>query len=251
VYGRRPFQLDEHLDRLARSAAALRIRLPRSRDQIAGDIDAVVGRNALADCVIRVAVSRGVGRRGPSIEGADQPTYVVSAGPLPPDLSERRARGVALAVVGTRRVSSKAVPTSAKHANYLNSILAFADAADQGFDDALLLGASGEIAECSGANVFLVTNSSVLTPHLAADILPGCVRAHVLFLCRRNGIALEERRLDPQDLDAAGEVFVTNSVVEILPVRAIGAHRFPAPGPVTARLIELYHASVVEDLRDS
>lgn len=251
VYGGRPFQLDPHLDRLGRSASTLRIRLPRNRDQIAADVDAVIARNELAEGVVRVAVSRGVGRRGPSIEGSYEPTYVVSVGPLPPGLDERRARGVALAVVKTRKVSSEAIPAGVKHANYLNSILAFAEAVDRGFDDALLLGAGGEIAECSSANVFLVSNSFVRTPGLGADILPGCARAHVLELCRQSGIRAEETRLVRVELDAAEEVFVTNSVVEILPVRAIDGRRFTAPGPMTSRLIDLYRASVVADSGDS
>jgi branched-chain amino acid aminotransferase len=245
VYGGRAFQLHDHLGRLETSAGLVRILLPRTLSEIASDVDAVVGANELDDGVVRIAVSRGVGLRGPSIDGAVRPTYVVSAGPLPGDLDDRRRRGIALAVVGTRRVSGRALPSAAKHANYLNSILAHTEAVESGADEALLLAGSGEIAECSGANVFLVEESRVLTPHLDAGILPGCARASVLDLCHRHGIPAGEQRLEPEALDRAHEVFVTNSVVEILPVRSIGDRRFAVPGPVTGRLMDLYRSDLV------
>jgi branched-chain amino acid aminotransferase len=244
VYRGRPFQLDEHLDRLGRSAALLRIRFGRSRRQIADDINRVIALNEITDGVVRVAVSRGIGRRGPSIEGTSKPTYVVSVGPLPEDLDRRRSRGVALSVVATRKVSRDALPAGVKHANYLNSILAHADAVETGADDALLLSATGEIAECSGANVFFVRGSRVETPPLSTGILPGCTRAHVLDLCRRAGITATERKLELPDLEGTEEAFLTNSVVEILPVRAIDGREFPVPGPMTSRLLGLYRNTV-------
>jgi branched-chain amino acid aminotransferase len=247
TYEGKVFRLEEHLDRLLASAAALRIVIPRNTTQIAEDVTRVVARNAsgTADMVVRISVSRGRGRRGPSIDGATEPTYVVSADVLPEGLEKRQEDGVRLSVVSTRKVSSDALPASAKHANYLNSILAHTEAVASGADDALLLTSDQMLAECSGANIFLVRKGQVRTPDLDTGILPGIARGLTLELCDANGIACRQARLGVAELDWADEIFTTNSVTEIVPVHAVNGREFSVPGPLTLRLRGLYRQAAI------
>jgi len=252
LYRGRPFRPGCHIDRFEASAAALQLRLPRSRAEILRDIEELLEPNGLTgtDAVVRLALSRGVGVRGPSIRGADNPTYVATVGPLPPDLARRRTAGVRLKIVSTRRVNADALPVHAKHANYLNSILAHAEAVESGADDALLLSANGRLAECSGSNLFLVNGSRILTPDLKTGILPGCARAVVLELCGRNRLSADQARLDPAVLHEVEEVFITNSVTGIVPVASVDGRAFDSPGPVTSILTAAYDRLVDQELFD-
>lgn len=247
AYRRRVFRLDEHLNRLAASATALSIRLPRTALQIGDDIQRVLDQNDLDDAVVRITVSRGRGRRGPSIAGADTPTYVLTVDILPAELPTRYAHGIRLGVASLRRVSDAALPAGAKHANYLNSILALEEVVRAGADEALLLNADLHVAECSTANVFCIRQACVWTPRPSAGILSGVTRALVLDLARQAGVPVEESLFDIDALLEADEAFVTNSVLGLCPVRSVDAKEYAVPGPVTQRLGELYEARVHAD----
>ena len=247
AYQRRVFRLDDHLARLAASAAALKIRVPRTPPQIGDDIQRVLDRNGLADAVVRVAVSRGRGRRGPSTAGAETPTYVLATDTLPDDLRARQTTGIRLSLATIRRVSPEALPAGAKHANYLNSILALEEAAQTGADEAVMLNASLRVTECASANIFFVRRSCVCTPPTSVGILNGITRALVLDLARGAELATEESSFGMDSLLGADEVFVTNSVMGLCPVRTVDAQAYAAPGPVTQHLVGLYGAQVRRD----
>ncbi len=253
VYDGHPFQLGRHLERLQGSASAIGLELPRSLERIARDVRAVLDGNGLArsDAVVRVSVSRGVGGRGLSTADSHDPTYVVAPYPVPDRVAETQASGIRLRVVETRRVRGDALPAGAKHANYLNSILAYRQAQVGGADDALLLNSDGDLAECASSNLFLVSRGRVRTPDVGCGILPGCARALILELCGGHGLEFDEARLDPSALDSADEVFVTNSVWEVVPVRAVDDREYHAPGPTTRTLAELYRRGVEAEIRES
>jgi len=240
VYNGRPFQLGLHLDRLESSAHALHFKLGYDHAALAKGIGDVIDKNGGGDRIIRVAVSRGRGARGLSIEGVKDPTCVIATYPIPEILGERRRRGIRLSIVPTLRVDPGALPSGAKHANYLNSILAHHEAVAGGADEALLLAGDGRLTECAGANLFLVTGGVVRTPDPGSGILPGCARSLVLELCRVRGIQTEQGRLDEADLEAADEVFATNSVWEVVGVRSVGDREYGDPGPVTRVLQQAY-----------
>lgn len=251
AYRGHPFRLAAHLDRLQASASAIRLDLPYPSERMAADIRTVLTRNDLdgVDAVVRVSVSRGRGARGPSLAGVSNPTYVVTAEPVPESVVDRRTAGVRLGIVNTRRVSGRALPTHAKHANYLNAILAHAEATAAGADDGLLLDSSGKVAECTGSNIFLVNGARLLTPDLKTGILPGITRELVLEICASNGFSADQARIDPAVLDDVEEVFITNSVSELVPVRAVDGRAYPVPGPVTAMLQDLYRRAVEAEMR--
>ena len=195
AYGGRLFRAQEHLQRLMLSLAALRIEPPGTLAQMEANLYSVLERNAMRDAILRTTVSRGSGARGPSIREVGVPTYLIAcyAG------SELNAAqtSVKLEQVGVRRTPPESLPAHAKTANYLNSILALAEAMDAGADEALLLDLRGCIAECAYSNVFFVRGAALLTPALDAGILPGITRAAVLELARAEGIAISETSLEP------------------------------------------------------
>jgi len=235
VYGGRVFRSSAHLQRLMLSLSALRIEPPCTLAQMEDDLSRVLERNRLRDAILRITVSRGSSARGPSIRGASSPTYLISCYPPSP-----ANPSVKLEQVGIRRTPAESLPAHAKTANYLNSILALAEATDAGADEALLLDMRGYIAECAYSNVFFVRGGALLTPALEAGILPGITRAAVLELARADGITVRETSLEPSVALKADEAFITNSVRGVVPVHAIGTRTYPAPGPMTARIDKLY-----------
>jgi branched-chain amino acid aminotransferase len=133
-----------------------------------------------------------------------------------------------------------------KSGNYLPAVLAVGEARRRGAHEAILCTAEGALAEGASSNVFLVKAGCVFTPALAVGILPGITRAHVLSLCRQEGIeAREVERLLPADLRAADEAFITSSVRGVLPVTRVDDHVLGTgrPGPVSRQLMRLYQAA--------
>jgi branched-chain amino acid aminotransferase len=244
VYNGCPFRLEAHLGRMARTAAALRMELPRSSGQIGEDVGNVLDRNGLKDAVVRIQASRGRGARGPGIRGVTDPAWVVAAWPLPEDLGDRRSRGARLCTVSTRRPDPSTLPPDGKLGNYLNSVLAAAEASERDCDEALMLTPGGMLAECAGANFFFVSDEIVRTPALGLGVLPGVTRAVVLELAARGGLRIAESAYPPGVLDDASEVFVTNSLVGVWPVRSVDQRGYGVPGPLTSLLLEEYRERV-------
>jgi branched-chain amino acid aminotransferase len=240
AYGGRIFRAAQHVQRLAQSLRALRIDPPRTGDDMQADLYALLERNGMRDAILRISVSRGPGPRGASMHGAGAPSYAIACYPPKLPAQPLRRHGAKLALVSVRKT-----PAQSKSANYLNSILALAEATDQGADEALLLDMRGMIAECAYSNVFVVTRDGLVTPALETGIFPGITRSVILEVARAQAIAAKEVLVDPSLLLDADEVFITNTVSGVLPVRAVGEHSFAAPGPVTSRLAQGYW-SVVE-----
>ena len=245
AYEGRVFRSEPHLDRLAASAATIGITLPFSSSRIVSDIKAVLTRNSLENAVVRVRISRG------PIASKDRPTYVVTADTLPEDLAARVQNGIRLSIVNVRKTPDTALPAGAKHANYLNSILALSEAKAKGSDEAVMLTTNGVLAEASSANLFLVRDNTLRTPSLEVGILSGITRAVVLELTKATGMPASEVSMGPDGLQEADEVFVTNSVVGIMPVRQCEERTYTVPGPMTGKLMELYGACIAGEGRNA
>jgi branched-subunit amino acid aminotransferase/4-amino-4-deoxychorismate lyase len=186
-----------------------------------------------------------VGGRGPHLPEPASPTWVVAAWPLAADLGDRHRRGARIATVATRRLHPATLPPSAKLGNYLNSVLAAAEASERGSDEAVMLTTSGLLAEGAGANLFMVVGDGGLrTPGLHLGVLPGITRGIVLGLARDAGLAAEEGEYPAGALESAAEIFLTNSVLGIWPVCDADGRSRPCPGPVTRVLMEAYRAAV-------
>jgi branched-chain amino acid aminotransferase len=145
-----------------------------------------------------------------------------------------------------RRNHPASLDPAIKSCNLLNNILAVREAQEQGAFEALLLNHAGEVAECASSNVFAVRKGRAVTPPLSAGILPGITREVVLEVGRKAGLDMREETLMPADLYSADEVFITSSLKEATPVRAIDGLAIGTgrPGPVTQSVIQAFRAAL-------
>lgn len=170
-----PFLWNEHLDRLDAGAAFLRIKLPFTRNEIENGVRHLMSQNVVIDGVVRIHVSRGAGQRGYSPKGADTPTLIITAQPATQPLPNK----IRL-ITSSARVFSGDPLTRHKTASRLPNILAKIEADEAGVDDALIRNESAEITEASGANLFVIKGSMLVTPSTDAGALPGTTRGFVL-----------------------------------------------------------------------
>jgi branched-chain amino acid aminotransferase len=243
--GGRPFALPEHLDRLARSAVRIGLTLP-PREAIERAIAETLAAAGNPESRVRVTVTRGTGAFDMDPATAGEPRLVVIVAPLQGPTPEMLARGVAVEIVSVARNHPAALDPAVKSGNYLNSVLALAEARRRsGAHEAILCTADGHVAEGSTSNVFAVSAGQLRTPALSVGILDGVTRAKVLELAAGAGVSpVEVTDMSPDQLRAADEVFITSSARGVLPVTRIDGRPVGdgAPGPVTRRLLALYRA---------
>lgn len=236
------FRLDRHLDRLEAGLTALHAAAPL-RDALSAAIDQLLAANALQEARIRLTATPGHGAGRPDLRSAVAPTVLVVAEPPPEDPPPAR-----LAVASTRVYEARPL-AFAKTANYLPSLLALDEARAARCDEAVLLNSRDYVAEGATSNLFAVVSGRVVTPPLSDGPLPGVTREAVLECAARLGLPAEERSLTLDDLAAADELFLTNSVVGIRPVAAIAGSWSAAasPGALTAALQAEYRRLVREE----
>jgi len=244
TYGGHPFAWSRHMERLVLSAAVLGFPVPASPLTLRAALDEVLAAEALGDAVARVTVTRGVPGGRPTRTGA-----WVEAEPLEGRLW-RGTRAGAATVIVSRRPFEPGPLGPHKTTSRLAYHLAREEARVAHADETLLVrSGSSQVLEGAVSSVFAVAGGVVRTPPLTAGILPGITRAMVLSLCATLGIPAREQALTVADLAAADEVFLTNSVQEIVPVGAL-AERPIARGEVAGRLLEAYREQVAGERRE-
>jgi len=239
------FRLPEHVDRLFGSAHVLDLAIPFSRDEIVEACRATVRANHLRECYLRPIAFLGDGEMGLS---ARPPTRVaVAAWPWGAYLGDEGLRhGVRLKTSSFQRFHPNTLLTKAKAVgHYVNSILAHQEARAAGCDEALLLDVDGYVSEASGENIFIVQQGMVKTTPLPT-VLGGITRDAALRLLTDLAVPVREERFTRDEVYLADEAFFTGTAVEITPVRELDGRRIGTgrPGPVTARLQELFFAVV-------
>ncbi len=244
AYNGRVFRLQEHIDRLFCSARSILLDIPMGHAELMAAVVEACRRNKLRDGYIRLVVTRGRGTLGLNPKSCKQPSVIIIAGRIqlyPPVLYQR---GMDLVTVPTTRNLHSALNPAIKSLNYLNNIMAKIEANNAGCEEAIMLNAEGFVAECTGDNIFIVKEGQLWTPPLWAGALYGITRQVVMELAVEAGLKVSETNLTRHELFNADECFVTGSAAELMPVvkidgRVIGTGK---PGPVTARLVEQYHA---------
>jgi branched-chain amino acid aminotransferase len=241
AYDGRVFMLDRHLDRLYDSARSILLEVPLSWHEMKQVILETLRLNGLTDAYIRPIVTRGPGDFGIDPRRCvGKPTVIVIAKPWLGLYTEDQVnRGLRVMVSSTRAKAPDSLSPSIKCLNYLTNILAKIEANVWGADEAILLDAQGNLAECSTENIFLVKEGGLVTPPTMTN-LPGVTRFAVLELARKSGIEVIERYSSVAELYAADECFITGTAVEVVAVtqvegRTIGTGR---PGEMTIRLRE-------------
>jgi branched-chain amino acid aminotransferase len=239
--GGRAVDFDRHLGRLARSAGAIALALP-AEAEIRRAVADTLAAAANPEAYIRIVVTRGAGRIALDMDAADTPSLLVITQPLKMPRAELYTEGARLAIVGVERTSRRAVDPAVKSGNYLNSIMALAEAQKIGAYEALMLGPDGRVAEGSTSNVFAVRAGALTTPALQTGILAGITRQRVIELAREMGLEAGEGDLYPDDLRGADEVFITSSIRGVMPVNRVDDRAISggAPGPITRRLMDAH-----------
>jgi branched-chain amino acid aminotransferase len=238
-YGGKVFRMDEHLDRLWNSAKAIWLEIPMSKPDMAKAIKETLAANAIKDGYIRVVVTRGEGTLGLDPNRCGNPQVIVIADKISLYPEELYQKGLAIITVSVARNHPAALSPRIKSLNYLNNILAKIEGIQAGCIEALMLNHKGEVAECTGDNVFLARHGKLLTPPLDAGILEGITRDAVIGLAREIGIEVRETPLTKHDVYVADECFLTGTAAEVVPVVMVDSRTIGEglPGPMTRDLM--------------
>ena len=252
AYDGQIFRLDRHLARLLCSVESLGLAhsviaslssviASEAKQSLENACMETLKANNLRDARLRLTITAGEGEMTPDPGTCSSPTVLITAReltPLPPEIYEQGFK----TVLSPLRRDSQSPLSRLKTTCYLNSILARKEARDTGYDEAILLNEQGQLAEGSTSNIFLVSQGKLVTPSLASGVLPGITREAVLEIARSLAIKIEEREVELKELTVAKEAFLTNSVMEIMPLtwfvdKPISTGK---AGPVTISLMSAY-----------
>ncbi len=239
LYNKNVFKLNKHIDRLFRSAKAICLDLPWSKQEIIDAVCDACRTNNLTDGYIRLIVSRGKGKLGLSPFTCVDPQLIIIADQIQLYSQELYDNGLKAITVPTRRNSHAALPPMVKSLNYLNNILAKIEAQTLGFQECLLLNNEGYVAECSGDNVFIVFDGKLITPPVSCGSLGGMTREAAIDVAKSLGIEVVEKPLTRFDIWTADECFLTGTAAKLIPLveldsRVIGTGK---AGEVTKKLL--------------
>ncbi|NOT06684.1 MAG: branched-chain-amino-acid transaminase [Gemmatimonadales bacterium] len=247
AYGGKVFKLQEHLDRLYDCAHAIMLQIPMPRTEFGKVIEEAVKRSGLKDAYIRPIITRGVGDLGFDPRKCAKPTMIVIVDTIAMWTPDRAAQGLSVITSGTPIPHREALSPRTKSLNYLCHIMAKLEANNAGADEALMLDASGHVAEGTGQNVFVVKGGAIRTPPIYAGILAGVTRAVVMDLARTAGYPVKEEILNRFDIFTADEAFLTGTASEIVAIRVYDGRTIGAgkAGPVTLDLMTRFKAVTV------
>lgn len=248
------FRLRDHTTRLFNSAKIVSMELPYGYEElIEAQLD-VVAHNNLSDAYIRPLAFYDDTSLGLTISPAHGVNLAIAAWDLGPYLGEEGLKkGIDVCVSSLRRPATSATMLHAKICgNYINSVLAKAEAASNGYAEALLLDQEGYMSEGSGENLFALLDGVLTTPTLESA-LTGITRDTVMGIARELGIPLEVRRIARDELYCAEEAFLTGTAAEVTPIASIDRRPLGAGsrGPVTERLQAAYFATVTGEREGS
>src|SRR5512139_178036 len=239
AYGGEVFKLDEHSERLRKSASILGFELPWSTEEISAACREVLAANGLEDAYMRPIAWRGPEQMGVSAK-LTRPHMAISAWPWGAYFGDEAIRkGVRLDISPWRRPAPYTAPTQAKASGlYMIATLAKHASEDRGYNDALMFDWRGQVAEATGANAFFVRDGQIHTP-TPDCFLNGITRQTVMDLARRRGIEVVERAIWPEELESFQQFFLTGSAAEVTPVASAGPWNFEV-GDLTLQLRKDY-----------
>lgn len=245
IYSGRIFKCKEHVDRIYDSARSIALDIPISKEEMTRAMEECVRVNEKVDGYIRLIVTRGVGNLGLDPRKC-VPNVIVIVDDIrlyPPEFYDN---GLEIITAATIRNHPAALNPQVKSLNYLNNIMAKVEAIRAGCVEALMMNHKGEVAECTGDNVFIVKDGVIRTTPPDACILEGVTRSVVIELAKQAKIPLEIRTLTRHDIFVADELFLSGTAAELIPVvkcdgRQIGTGK---PGPVYRQLLERFRIYV-------
>jgi branched-chain amino acid aminotransferase len=241
-YNGKVFRLEEHMERLYKSAAAINLILPLDRASLTEALLQTIRHNELRDGYVRLVVTRGKGDLGLSPWNCPKPTVIIIAAKITLYPEESYQHGLKVVTCATRRIAHGALSPMVKSLNYLNNIMAKIEASHAGAGEGLMLNEQGLVAECTGDNIFLVSGGKITTPPISSGALAGVTRAVAIRIAAELGVDVSEPQVTRYDIYTADECFLTGTAAEIIPAveldnRPIGGGK---PGPITKRFIERF-----------
>lgn len=238
VYGSKTFKLAEHIDRLYDSAQAIMLAVPMAREQMIAVTEEGIRRAGLKEGYLRHIVTRGIGDLGLDPRKCPRASVIIIFDNIAIWPPERYEQGLTLITAGTPINQREALSPRVKSLNYLNHILAKVEATNAGADDAIMLDASGHIAEATGMNLFVWKNKALCTPAVYAGLLRGVTRDTIIEIAAQAGYPVVETLLNRYDLYTAEEAFLTGTAAEVAPIRMVDGRIIGAgkAGPVTRDL---------------
>jgi branched-chain amino acid aminotransferase len=219
-YNGHVFCLDRHIARLMNSAGILGIRDALEPQKLETGVLRILKANGIDDARIRLTVTAGEGNRGLTLPSAGRLNIIITVEDLILPSPDAYSKGLCTSIVSIRR-NSESPLCRMKTLGYLENMIAHAEAIAAGSDEAILLNCDGEVAESSASNIFIVESGRVITPPIDAGILPGITRSVVIDLAAKIGVKLVQEAVSVERLMNAEEVFITNSIIEIMPIVAI------------------------------
>ncbi len=247
IYRGRLFKWREHRRRLASTLDRLAIAFPRI-DLEAAILD-VVAAARLTEAAVRLTITRGVGEGLAPPEGLE-PTVLLIPRPIPVGLDDARTDGVAVIRLPFGQGRS-GFTSGHKTTDYAAAVQGRLLAGQAGAFEALYVESDGALSEATTSNIFLVRNKRLLTPPLAAGCLPGITRELVFRLAQKAGISVRETPLATEDLGRADELFLTGTVIEIVPVTRVDDIELGPPGTITRQLQQAYRQLIQTTRRRS
>jgi branched-chain amino acid aminotransferase len=244
-YDGRIFKLKEHTDRLFRSARAVHIDMPLTKEAFNEAVKRVLRENGFRDAHVKPQVTRGTAPKlGLDPRNTTTATIVIPARPIGKSMFDAE-KGFRLAAVSVRKIPAMCLDPRVKSLNYLVNILARAEAQASGADEAIMMDIHGYVAEGAGDNLFLVRDGMLVTPSVQ-DALEGITRATVIELARRENIPVQETRLTLYDFYTADEIFATGSGAGVIAVTEIDKKVVSdgKMGRMTRRISGLYEEEV-------
>ena len=245
VYGGKVFRHAQHIERLYESAQAIALTIPLTPAEMTKAVEDTVAKNAKVDGYIRLIVTRGAGSLGLDPRKCE-PVVIVIVDDISLYPKELYENGLEIITSSYTRPHSNALSPRVKSLNYLNNILAKIEAIRAGCLEAIMLNQAGEVAECTGDNIFVLKHGVLKTPPPEAGILQGITRDFVLELAAKIGIPAKECTLTRHDVYTADEVFLTGTAAEVIAVtkvdgRVIGEGK---QGPLTRKLRDAFTTAV-------
>jgi branched-chain amino acid aminotransferase len=250
AYQRRIFRLEHHLQRLFLSLEYLKFLIPFNFDSLKEAIYKTIEANRLEDAYIRLTVTRGEGATVPDPATCKAPNLIIITREYVPYSSALYQKGYKGKIVGVK--PSPHMPTiSMKTLNFLNHIIAKMEAKASGFNEGIMVNTDGFVTEGTVSNIFMIKEGSLFTPAKEVGLLPGVTRQAVLEIAEAKGLKTREAKITVNELLMAEEAFLTNALIEILPL--VGVDERPLgkgiPGPLTQELMSAYKELVKGELK--
>ncbi len=234
VHGK-PFRFEQHLQRLARGADFLKIKLPFTAPELETFAGRLVEWNQMPEAVLRLTLTRGPGGRGYTPDRNAKPTIVMTLYPLPPLANPLEWR----LITSKFRVPADDPLAAFKTTSKILHVMARAEAAEQGVDEALLLNTNGEVAETTSGNLFWIQGGKVCTVPAKRGVLPGVTRAVVLAICKTLKLKTIECAARPAELKRCQGIFVTQSVFAVVPIASWDGQVVSA-SPLASQIAQAY-----------